>query len=156
MKSRRNKCGVYQYLDRLGLLEKGSEDAIAAAKKEYWKQYKYAWLKNKRMNKALTIYLNDAEFALTNKYAHMHKRSNTRYVKDSAMAYMRQTFLVPDPIAVNVIKGLLTQILSQLKIVATDKRLSYREVEDQLKHILALEAEILESLVNAKKISDGH
>lgn len=154
MKRSKKGCGVTAYLEAKGLLENSSKEIIDKAKEEYWRRYRYEWLKRKRQSKSFTIYLNELEFGQISTNAKKHKRSNTRFIKEAALAYVRQKFLVPDSLAINEMKGLLTQIHVLFKSLATDKRIGYREVEKQLQMIMTLEMLLINQLTNPTKLTN--
>jgi len=106
---KRKGKGIYQYLQSEGVLETGSDEAIKAARKRYWAQYKAAWRRNKRnTSKSFEIIMNPKEHARIQGAAKMHKRSSTSYIKEAALAYSQQLFLVPDITVVYEIKEALS------------------------------------------------
>jgi hypothetical protein len=86
---------IYSYLEPY--LENGSEEAISIARKQYWREYKAAWRREKRKtDKEITTNWNKDELAEIGKVARQHKMSKTAYIKLAALSYARKKFLVPN------------------------------------------------------------
>lgn len=115
MKRKNKQSGVYAYLNTLGLLENGSEVELSIARKEYWKKYQANWIRTKRKQAHLTVYFNNKEFRIIKNAARNNKRSNTRYIKEAALAYARNIYLVPDLRFYMELSGTMTSIVSMLK-----------------------------------------
>ena len=96
---------MYAYLDSTKVLETGTDDAIAKAKQAYWAAYKANWGKNHRKATIqFTIAFSEAEAIQISVSAKQHKRSRSRFIKESCMAYINKSFLFPDQVALGVIK----------------------------------------------------
>lgn len=147
MRKRKNRgTGVYAYLHKLGLLDSGSDEELSIARETYWKQYKANWIKAKRKQTNITVFLSDKELRIVKIAAKANKRSNTRYLKEAALAYAQMLYLVPDSRFYLQITGIMDSIIALLKSVLhtgiTDfgkTRQSFEEfliLEEQLRKIL--------------------
>jgi len=138
-------------------LAQGSEDAIAQARKAYWKAYRAQWRKNKRKaEKVFAVSLTKAEQHLINNAARTHKRSRTRFLKEAAMAYINQRYLVPDIVAVNEIKELLAIAYTNLTRLSEERLVPEVLGKYLLVKILELEKAIHEKLECPKTAASDH
>jgi hypothetical protein len=95
MRAVKRHSTIYSYLTPY--LESGSEEAIAAARQQYWREYKATWRKNKRKSeKEITTIWKKDELIEVAKEAKRHKLSKTAYIKQAALSYGRKQFLVPN------------------------------------------------------------
>jgi hypothetical protein len=93
----KRRSSIYQYLSSSGILDHGSDEQIKNARREYWREYGRKWRKKKRnKEQEITISLKSEELILLTREAKRHKISRTRFLKDSSLAYMSKTFVVPE------------------------------------------------------------
>lgn len=146
----KKQSNLYSFLEPY--LAQGSEEAIAKARKAYWKEYRAAWRKNKRKaEKVFAVSLTKSELHVINKAAHTHKRSRTRFIKEAAMAYINQQYLVPDIVAMNEIKELLAMAYTHLHKLSEERLVPEVMGKYLLLKILELEKAVTEKLENPKK-----
>jgi len=119
--------------------------------------YQASWIKEKRnKRKSFLIYLSDVEVQTMAKAARESKRSKTKFIKEAALAYVRQTFLVPDVLSVHEIKGLLVANHAVL-LGLMEKNLLPYNVADMVASILVdLEDKVLASLEQPKQIGSDY
>ena len=85
----KNKSSIYEYLDSTKVLEFGTEQDIAQARKKYWKEYKVQWRRQKRKaEKELTTSWTAEESKILAEAARKHKISKTSFIKTSTLAYI--------------------------------------------------------------------
>lgn len=143
------------YLSASGVLDTGDAELIAAAKREYWREYKRAFAQQKRKeHTAFTIYLNQRELKTIREAAKGHKRSATRYIKEASLAYTLQRFVVPDIVLVNDIKQVLQQTYTSIHRLYMDSTIPYALGRLLLVRIEALEQQITTMLEHPKQVSD--
>lgn len=89
---------LYQYLNRMGLLEyETTPSALANAKREYRKSYQKNYQKKFRKNNVRKdIYFTPQEFSRLAKVAKQHKVSVPRLCKEFTFAYLNSKFVLPD------------------------------------------------------------
>ena len=151
MKRAKNKSTLYDHLGPI--LETGSEDEIATARQQYWRQYKASWRKAKRKkDKEFTISFNDTELKTISKFANRHNRSCTRFIKESALAYCDKEFLVPDTTTLNSIRELLALNYNALQQLSDDDLLPEKKANVCLERIADLEKNVLKILLNPKPV----
>lgn len=113
------RSGLKDHLYSLQGLDMGSKDAIAVAKREYYKAYKNAWKRRQRVTtKQFLISLTHAEAKDLANAAKKHRLSKTRFIKQACFCYMQKRYLPTEPIVLAVIRQLLAQnliALTQLK-----------------------------------------
>src|SRR5882724_11575645 len=84
---KKKNIGVYAYLDSRGLLEKGTGKEIELAKKEYWRDYRKKYNKNKRQeNRSFQILFNFKEAKIIARQAKKYHCSAPGYIKQSALS----------------------------------------------------------------------
>jgi hypothetical protein len=82
----KSKSGLYDYLEKIGVLQNGSIDDIINAKKSYWRAIRKAWRKKQRLEcKSYTIFFNLKEQKAIAKVAKLKGTSITNFVKHSAL-----------------------------------------------------------------------
>lgn len=89
---------LYQYLNRMGLLEHETiPSVLAEAKREYRKIYQKDYQKKFRKdNVRKDIYFTPQEFSRLSKVAKQHKMSVPRLCKELTFAYLNSQFVLPD------------------------------------------------------------
>jgi uncharacterized protein (DUF1778 family) len=143
--------GLYSYLHASGVLNTGNENAIALARKEYWRNYKKVWRKEKRKKeKEITISLNTEELKVITQSAKIHQRNVTAFIKESAFAYINKRYIVPSQETVHSIRQLLAMLYNQIEQLLDENKLQ-SELGNELKQkITELERFILPVLFNPK------
>lgn len=144
---------LYDYLEPL--LEKGTKEEIAQAKKAYWSRYKANWRRNRRQQqKEFTLSFTPGELQILRIAKVKHNRSYTRFIKESTLAYCKKQFLVPDTTAINRIRELLALNYNALQQI-TEEALSNSNTNDQLtKRMADLETKVLGILYNPGEVQN--
>jgi len=152
-KPAKNKSNLYIYLDCTKVLETGSEQDIAKAKKEYWQSYKAEWRKKQRQTtKEFTIVCEPKDAAVIEDAAKRHKRSLQAFIKVSCLAYIRTQYVVPDVIAISTIRQQLAMNYNALQKLLDENMISYREAATVLRKVSELETIVLSQLNNPKTL----
>ena len=139
-------------MDGAGVLDKGDE-AIADARRRYKQIYSAKWRKNQRkVTKQFTIAFTPIEAKDLLEAAKKHKRSRTRFIKDSCLAYMNKRYLVPDVLAIRSIEQALVMIYNILKKLSDETSLPFQIGTDLLKQMSDLEHKVLVELHNPKTL----
>ena len=146
MKSaKQNKSTITQFLEPF--LKEGNEKKIILARKQYWRIYKANWRKQKRKeHKEFTVSFTNKELHVVTLAAKKHNRSNTRFIKEAALAYCTNKILVPDPLAVNQVRELLTLNYTALQELTEDQTYPKQDNNDLLFKLADLENKILQIL----------
>jgi hypothetical protein len=148
----KNKSTLYSYLSSIKVLETGSEEAIALARKTYWKIYKATWAKNQRRHtKQFVIALNANEARQVSEAARAHKRSVTRFIKQSCFSYMTKRYLPVDPLALATIRQLLAVNYNTLHKLFEECKVPYEIGRELLAHMKELEQKVTYELYNPKE-----
>lgn len=153
MNKKKNTYGVYAYLDSTGVLEKGTDKAIAEARKEYWKKYKAQWRKQKRKTeKELTTSWTTDELKDLTKSARYHKISRVAYIKSATIAYSNNSYIIPNKMEVRRIVQLLNMNYNLIQEMVDEKTLHLQTGKIILEKILELERAVLVSLNSPKTV----
>jgi len=152
---KKHQGGMWEYLDSTGVLEWGNDEAIKKAKKAYRKIY---FTKQKRKQRAakrefcIRFSKENGEFIKITHEAKQHNLKISEFIKSAVMAYINQSFVVPDHWQVAELEQLLSQCLNEIQsIVKQKERYSFnREYKYELieKRIEKLESEIHSVLKN--------
>lgn len=145
----KHKGGMWDYLDALGVLERGNDEEIKLAKKAYRKQY-FTLHKRKirAKRKEFTIgFTNDeGELLKLMHTASMHKMKVSSFLKSAVMAYIDKTYVVPDSYQIAEIEQALSQCLNEIQTFVKQKErfnfqreYKYERIE---KRIMQLESDI--------------
>ncbi|MEL6675624.1 MAG: hypothetical protein AAFR61_25675 [Bacteroidota bacterium] len=156
----RRGTGLWAYLEKSGVLESGSEEAIAAVKKEYRRFYQREYRKQKRKERPeVTITLDKPDWFKLTHAAQRHHDSLAGFIKGSALAYLDETYLVPDPQTINHIAQRIRLAGTDIRVVAkhvskrnlTELHQGYMDLAERIHH---LEETITQALVYPPKAYD--
>jgi hypothetical protein len=144
---------LYEYLESSGVLDTGSDEAIADARKHYWKEYKARWRKQKRKEeKELTTSWTPNELKdLTNAARH-HAMSRVAFIKSATIAYMQKSFIVPDKVGVRKIAQLLAMNYNLIQEMIEEKTISLQAGNPLLDRITELEKSVRSILETPKSL----
>ena len=124
--SKRNNNGLWEYLERSGVLEKGTDAEIKIAKQAYRKEYLLKYKQNQRSHKpefTISFSQENGEFNKVEHAAIRHKMAITGFIRSAVMAYIDQSFIVPDSTQVVHLEQILSECLNQIQsIVKTRER----------------------------------
>ncbi len=144
---------MWAYLDASGVLEKGNEEEIKAAKKAYRKQYVLAYRRKQRVRKPeFIVWLSksNGDYYGISLAAKKHKMTITEFLRASALAYTNKTYIVPDRLQLAELKGLLSQCLNEIQTIVQQKEKYFwgkeQKFKDVEKRIGKLESEISQKL----------
>ena len=115
--------GLQSYLEETGVLVSGSEEDIQAAKQEYKKRYQAEYRRKRRTtHPETTVRLTKEEWDRFSEEAKRHHLTLPKFIRQSALAYLNQTYLVPDKQAVARIEQLLSLARTDIQIIAKHMR----------------------------------
>jgi hypothetical protein len=145
--------GMWAYLDASGVLEKGTDEEIKKAKKDYRKIYftQHKRLQRKRKPEfTINFSRENEDYSKIAFSAKQHRMKITTFLRSAVMAYINKTYIVPDRLQVAELEQLLSQCLNEIQIIVKQKeRFSYeRELKYEVieKRIEKLESEITQIL----------
>ena len=144
---------LYAYLNTSNLLETGSEQDIANAKKTYRKAYKAAWKQQyKKSHTYITLSLTQAEAKQISEAAKNYRRGRPRFIKEACFAYLDKRYLVPDVVALGAIRQMLGMNFNLVQKMFEENRLSYEIGTVLLQQMGELERKVLVELYHPKEI----
>ena len=148
-----NESGIYKYLKASGVLGQSSE-AIEAARRVYWNQYKRKWKKAKfKQEKAFTVSFNPIELKEISDAAALHSLSRSRFIKLAALAYVHKKYLVPNIEAIYQVKTLLSLNYSALQELFDENIVPYSVGIELMSRMEQMEHEILKQLMHPKSVN---
>jgi hypothetical protein len=140
---------LLDYLDSLGILEQGSDAEIKAAKHAYRKHYLLAFKRKQRAARpefTVNFSKDNGEYERIERAAKRHTMTVTAFVHSAALAYIDNTFLVPNREQVARLEQILSQCLNEIKTITSKKEKFFWEQEKKLdaieKRIEKLEEQI--------------
>jgi len=159
--TKKQEGGMWDYLDSTGVLEWGNDDAIKKAKKEYRKIY---FTKQKRKQRSvkreftLRFSKENGEFLRIAHEAKQHNLKITEFLKSAVMAYINQSFVVPDHWQLAELEQILSQCLNEIQSIVKqkerysyDREYKYEQIENRIEK---LESEIHSVLKNPYTIEE--
>lgn len=150
----KKRSNLYQYLEPF--LENGSEEEIALARKQYWKEYKRQWRKAKRATETeLRVSFTPAELKVLTEAARKHKMSRTKYIKRTTMAYGHKTFVVPEYPEIRKIAQVLALSYNSIAALLDENELPIGIGKRLLDQISDLERAILPVLHHPALLKDA-
>jgi len=140
---------MWDYLESSGVLEKGTDEEIKAAKKAYRKEY---FLKYKRLQRSVkpefcVSFSNEkGEYTKVEYAAKRHKMTITAFIRSAVLAYLNQRFVVPNADQVACLEQILSQCLNEIQSIVRVREKYHWERERKFeaieKRIEKLEFEI--------------
>jgi len=138
---------LIEYLDQNGVLEHGDDLAIKAAKKAYRKSYQRAYKRHQRsQRKEYQIQLSKEENKRICEQAKKHQLSSSKFIKNAALAYLQNEYLVPDNERIAQLEYLLSVAYSSIRQVAEKSPQLSHDYEQLSKTIERLEREVTQAL----------
>ncbi len=138
---------LYAFLEQKGVLELGDAEAIAQAKKQYWKLYRSNWKKTKRhQSKSYTVLFTEHETEVVVQQAKRHHTSPTAYIKRAAL----ETKTITDQVAVGKLRELLYRHYNTLQRLIDEKILPEQSGDTVLEEITTIEKNVF-GLLRTKK-----
>jgi hypothetical protein len=126
MRKIRHDSGMWKYLDELGVLEKGTEEEILAARRTYKKKYLLDYRRKQRKEgKEITVFFKKGEEREISEAAKSHRMTINRFLKTATLAYLSQTYIVPDREVVAGLEQALIQILNEIQTLAKRSKILY-------------------------------
>ena len=138
MPEKAQKSGMWAYLDASGVLEKGTEEDIKAAKKAYRKQYLLNFKRKQRNSKpefAVCLSKDNGEYSRILSVAKQHKKTVPAFLKLATLAYISKTYIVPDRLLVARLEQLLSQCLNEIQLIVKQKEKYFWGKEQKFKNI---------------------
>lgn len=155
MRKIKPNSNIWQYLNSVGVLEKGTEEEIKVAKKAYKKKYLLAYKQQQRREKHEYIILlskENGEFDSVATAAKKHSLSVTAFLKEATLAYIKQYYIVPNRVQLAKMEQILAQCLNEVQLITRTKEKYSWEREQKYeaieKRIIKLENEIRNVLSN--------
>lgn len=152
---RQRKGKLWEYLVKTGVLEKGNDDEIKAAKRAYRKQYFLEYKKQQRQNKpeyAISFSKQKGEHEKIITAAKNHKMTIPSFLKAAAFAYLNRTYIVPDRMQLARLYQVLSDCLNEIKSLTAKKERFFFDREQKMdaieKRIQKLEYQISEIFGN--------
>lgn len=136
--SKRSNTGLWEYLEASGVLEKGTDEEIKAVKQSYRKEYLLLYKRKQRASKPeFTVNFNseDGEFARVSQAAKRHKMPITTFLRVAVMAYLEQTFIVPNVLQIAELEQLLSNCLNEVQSIVRTRERYHWEREQKLEAI---------------------
>lgn len=155
MRRKEKYSAMWDYLEKAGVLEKGTDAEIKAAKKAYRKTYFLKYKQAQRKKKPeLTINFKkeNGDYDTISIAAKRHKMTLTAFVRQAALAYLKRTYVVPNSGQIARLEQLLSECLNEIKTIVTFKEKYFWQRKDKLdqieKRIQQLETQISEVFRN--------
>jgi len=154
---------MWEYLDSVGVLEKGTDEEIKAAKKAYRKKYFLAYKQKQRVSKpeyTISFKKENGEHGRISLAAKQHKMTITSFIRSATLAYLERTYIVPDRLQVAKLEQLLSDCLNEIKSIIKPKEKYFWEREKRIelieKSIQKLEAQVNEIFRHPPLMQNDH
>jgi hypothetical protein len=144
----KNKDGLYSYLDSLGVLENGTEEAIKRAKREYKKRYIREYKRKERQSNCEYIVLlskQKGEHKIISEAAAEHKSSISKFIKTAALFYLTKRYIVPDKEKVAALELILSDCRNDIKRISKN---TIQPIAEKI-HAMEFRLEKMESAIDA-------
>ena len=146
---------IYSHLQSSGVLEKGTHEEIQKVRSEYWREYKRKWrVAKRRKDKEFAVSFNSDELKILNQQAKRHHLSRTQFIKETTLAYINNSYIVPDLLEVKRISQILAMTYNSIQVLFENNVIKFEIGRDLLDSINKLEREILPLLHNPKPLEE--
>jgi len=152
---------LWEYLESTGVLEKGSDEEIKEAKRVYRKKYLLLYKQKQRTKKpeyVIVFSKENGEHERISEAAKRHKMTVTAFVHSASLAYLSNTYVVPDRLQIARLEQLLSDCLNEIKAIIRPKERFFWERDQRLerieKRIVQLELQINEVFRNPPLLHD--
>ena len=146
---KRNKPGIWEYLESVGVLENGTDEEIKAARKAYRKEYLLNYKRLQRSHKpefTVNFSSEKGEYHRIAYAAKTHRMTITAFIHSASLAYLNQGFVVPNQDQIAHLEQILQQCLNEIKSIIRPRERYFwereRKIEDIELRIRKLEEEI--------------
>ena len=138
--SRKPKGSIWDYLKSLpGLLERGDKGEIATAKQRYWRVKNREYQKARRTKlKEVKVCFNTREWKEVEEAAKYHKKAPSNLIRQCSLAYVSQTFVVPDILTIRKMEAEFLRALTGIERIAAKEKLSLFGRSDDYEQLKAL------------------
>lgn len=129
---------MWQYLESLGILEKGSVEEINAAKKTYRKKYLLEFKQKQRLKKPefnVNFSKENGAFGKVLKEAERHHCTITLFIHDATLAYINQSYVVPNSLQIAQLEQILSNCLNEIQTIVKFKEKFHWERDRKLETI---------------------
>lgn len=148
--------GIYEYLNEQGLLNQGTEEMIALAKKQYWAAVRKAWKEKRRKEqKGYTVFVTKDEISSIRKVIQDRKGGIAGYIKQATLAAAAGTHSM-DKKVVGQVRELLFQHYNKVSAYTTGISMSEEVSEVLLYEIETLQHSIIAVLQGTKEEQHDH
>lgn len=115
----RKNSGLWAHLHALGILEKGSEEDIARAKRDYRKQYMRLYKQNQRkVKREYYVSLTRQEQIIVKREAQEHGLTEVQFFRKAVFAYVSESYIVPHISVLHEIQQLALRCQSDIERIA--------------------------------------
>ena len=161
MQRRTRNTKMWEYLERSGVLENGTDEQIKIAKRSYRKKYLLEYKQKQRKIKPeyhIIFSKGNGEYEKVNRAAKLHSMTITGFVHSAVLAYISNTYVVPDKLQIARLEQLLSECLNEIKTIVHIKEKYFwerdRKIDAIEKRIEKLEDQINEVLRNPPLLHD--
>ncbi len=115
--------GLWEYLEKSGVLVSGSDEEIKTVRREYRKIYLKQYKQQQRKHKPefLVQLSRDGELTTITAAAKKHRMSVTAFLRLATLSYISRVFLIPDRQLVGKLAGLLESCLNEVRAMTSVK-----------------------------------
>ncbi|MFZ2205514.1 MAG: hypothetical protein WAV23_02905 [Minisyncoccia bacterium] len=148
--SKKSNSGMWEYLESLGILEKGTEEEINIAKKTYRKKYLLEFKQKQRIKKPefnINFSKENGEFGKVSKEAEKHHCTITAFIHDATLAYINQSYVVPNTLQIAQLEQILSDCLNEIQTIVRFKE-KYHWERDRKLETIEKRIEKLEQQIN--------
>lgn len=140
---------IYEYLEKSGVLENGSEEEIKKVKQAYRKKYLTDYKREHRKRRpefVVGFSEQNGDLGRVLFAAQRLKMAPTAYIRAAALSYLKREYILPNPGQITLLEGLLSECVNQVQAIAGKKEKYFWDRSDKIsaieKRIAKLEKDI--------------
>lgn len=147
---------LYDFLDEQGVLDTGTPADIERERRNYWRQYKSNWRRQKRAeSKSITISLTHQEYTIIARSAKKQKMSVTKFVHTASLVFGQQQTMPIDEQTMGYIREALLLNYNRMSDLADDNQLSAITEQQLVQKLADIERVVVEKIKNPKLLEDA-
>lgn len=141
---------LWIYLEESGILEHGSPEQINAIKREYRRKYLKNYKSTRRkQGLEVVVTLSEKERERLHKQARRHQLSLPRFLRQSSIAFLNQTYLVPNAAQVARMEQALAECIREIQAIGKSRERRWLSQEWKIEALVAQVEKLSTQLTSA-------
>ncbi len=130
MRKTKRHSGIKNYLDTLGVIERGSEEDINNAKKAYWKQRNTEIKRKQRAAKRhCTVSMSNEEYTQLEQAAKARGLQLSAFLKQATNSYLQKIYVIPHISVLHHIEQMIFRSQTGIERIANSDKVAWYKAD---------------------------